>query len=150
MWGIEQARELLAEAGFTDVEVLDSPRPQNGIFVCRGEERTSPTTPVPTEVDDLITALPKVELHVHLEGSMPPALLLELARKHRVPGLPESLAGGQEWMTLRDFAHFVTVYETSVQTLRTEEDFARLVEQAAAALAAQNVSYAEVIVSPEP
>jgi len=36
MWGIEQACELLAEAGFTHVEVLDSPRPQNCIFVCRG------------------------------------------------------------------------------------------------------------------
>jgi hypothetical protein len=36
MWGIEQACELLAEAGFTHLEVLDSPRPQNCIFVCRG------------------------------------------------------------------------------------------------------------------
>ena len=36
MWGVEQAGDLLAEAGFADVEVLDSPRPQNCIFVCRG------------------------------------------------------------------------------------------------------------------
>lgn len=36
MWGIERATDLLAEAGFAAVEVLDSPRPQNCIFVCRG------------------------------------------------------------------------------------------------------------------
>ena len=35
VWGIEKAREMLAEAGFSDVTVLDSPRPQNCIFVCR-------------------------------------------------------------------------------------------------------------------
>jgi 2-polyprenyl-3-methyl-5-hydroxy-6-metoxy-1,4-benzoquinol methylase len=35
MWGQERAREMLAAAGFTDVEVLDSPRPQNCIYVCR-------------------------------------------------------------------------------------------------------------------
>jgi SAM-dependent methyltransferase len=35
VWGIEKAREMLAEAGFTHVEVLDSPRPQNCIYVCQ-------------------------------------------------------------------------------------------------------------------
>lgn len=109
---------------------------------------TVSTGVVSPAVDELIAALPKVELHVHLEGSMPPALLLELARKHEVPALPDSLADARAWMTFRDFAHFITVYEASVQTLRDEDDFARLVEQTAAALAAQNVRYAEVIVSP--
>jgi len=35
VWGIEKAREMLAEAGFTHVEVLDCPRPQNCIYVCQ-------------------------------------------------------------------------------------------------------------------
>lgn len=34
MWGIESARRMLAEAGFAQVDVLDSPRPQNCIYVC--------------------------------------------------------------------------------------------------------------------
>jgi SAM-dependent methyltransferase len=38
MWGEEAARCMLAEAGFTEVEVVDSPRPQNSIFVCRKKE----------------------------------------------------------------------------------------------------------------
>jgi SAM-dependent methyltransferase len=35
VWGIEKAKAMLAEAGFTKVAVLDSPRPQNCIYVCR-------------------------------------------------------------------------------------------------------------------
>jgi len=35
VWGEESARQMLADAGFTDVKVIDSPRPQNCIFVCR-------------------------------------------------------------------------------------------------------------------
>lgn len=35
VWGIEKAKTMLAEAGFPQVEVLDSPRPQNCIYVCR-------------------------------------------------------------------------------------------------------------------
>jgi SAM-dependent methyltransferase len=35
MWGTELACQLLARAGFSQVQMLDSPRPQNCIFVCR-------------------------------------------------------------------------------------------------------------------
>jgi SAM-dependent methyltransferase len=35
VWGIQTARRMLADAGFSNVEVLDSPRPQNCIYVCR-------------------------------------------------------------------------------------------------------------------
>jgi aminodeoxyfutalosine deaminase len=103
---------------------------------------------VPAPVDELIAALPKVELHVHLEGSMQPALLLELAAKHGVAGLPASLEAVHKWYEFRDFPHFIDVYLAAVQTLRDHEDFALLVEQTASTLAAQNVRYAEVIVTP--
>ncbi|TWF81701.1 methyltransferase family protein [Pseudonocardia hierapolitana] len=39
MWGREQARRMLADAGFTDVQVFDTPRPQNCMYVCRAEQR---------------------------------------------------------------------------------------------------------------
>jgi hypothetical protein len=35
VWGEETARRMMAEAGFGQVEVLDTPRPQNYMFVCR-------------------------------------------------------------------------------------------------------------------
>jgi SAM-dependent methyltransferase len=38
MWGTDTARRMLADAGFTEVTVLDSPRPQNCVYVCRATE----------------------------------------------------------------------------------------------------------------
>ena len=35
MWGVERARRMLSAAGFRQIDLLDSPRPQNCIFVCR-------------------------------------------------------------------------------------------------------------------
>ncbi|RCV53663.1 adenosine deaminase [Marinitenerispora sediminis] len=98
-------------------------------------------------VESLIRDLPKVELHVHLEGSLPPETLLELAAKHRVADIPGTLAEIRDWYAFRDFPHFIDVYLTSVRALRDEEDFARLARDVARRLAEQNVRYAEVHVS---
>ncbi len=103
--------------------------------------------PADSAIDTFIAELPKVELHVHLEGSLQPATLLELAEKHRIEGLPASLEAVEGWYAFRDFPHFIKVYEQAVRALRDEEDFALLAERTASNLAAQNVRYAEVIVS---
>ncbi|WP_067607454.1 adenosine deaminase [Nocardiopsis listeri] len=95
----------------------------------------------------LVDALPKVELHVHLEGSMPAETLFELAKRHRVDGLPGTLEELRSWYEFTDFPHFVEVYLASVRTLREEADFALLTSVVAERLAAQNVRYAEVHVS---
>ncbi|MBV2363872.1 adenosine deaminase [Streptomonospora nanhaiensis] len=99
------------------------------------------------DTEAFIRALPKVELHVHLEGSMRPELLLRLARKHGVSTLPGTLEEVRDWYAFRDFPHFVDVYLASVHTLVDEEDFALLAADVAARLAEQNVRYAEVHVS---
>jgi aminodeoxyfutalosine deaminase len=105
------------------------------------------TIPAPTGVEALVRDLPKVELHVHLEGSMPAETLFELAGRHGVRDLPETLEKLREWYAFTDFPHFVEVYLASVATLREEEDFALLASVVARRLAAQNVRYAEVHVS---
>lgn len=99
-------------------------------------------------VEAFVAALPKVELHVHLEGSIQPVTLLRLARKHGLGHLPSSLAAVRDWYAFRDFPHFAEVYLTGLQVLCDEDDFADLVTETAASLAAQNVRYAEIIVTP--
>lgn len=91
-----------------------------------------------------ITALPKVELHVHLEGSMRPETLLELARKHGIADLPRTLEEVRAWYGFRDFAHFIDIYRSAVRVLRDEDDFALLAAETIRALARQNVRYAEM------
>lgn len=102
---------------------------------------------VPVRIGQLIAELPKVELHVHLEGSASPATLQALARKHGLPGVPEDPVALARWYEFRDFEHFVEVYLQTVQGLRDEQDFALLTGQVGRDLAAANVRYAEVHVS---
>jgi adenosine deaminase len=87
--------------------------------------------------------MPKVELHVHLEGSMRPAVLLELARRNGVALPADDEAGLARWFRFRDFEHFVQVYLTCSEALRTPEDFQLLVSDVLAEQARQNVLYTE-------
>lgn len=101
----------------------------------------------PARLDDFIAALPKVELHVHLEGSMRPAVLLALADKHRISDLQRSLEEIRALYEFRDLAHFIETYRSAVRVLRDEEDFAALAADVLRSLAAQNVRHAEINVS---
>jgi aminodeoxyfutalosine deaminase len=95
-----------------------------------------------------VDALPKVELHVHLEGSMLPDTVLALARRHQVADIPTTEAALADWYAFKDFNHFLRVYRTAVTVLRDEDDFALLARETALGLAAQNVRYAEMYFTP--
>jgi aminodeoxyfutalosine deaminase len=95
-----------------------------------------------------VDALPKVELHLHLEGSITPSTLLALARSQPGSTLPRSEEGLRELYRFRDFAHFLEVYLLICGHLRGAEDFALITRELGASLAAQNVRYAEVTVTP--
>jgi len=88
--------------------------------------------------------MPKAELHVHLEGSIRPATLLELARRHRVELPARDVAGLREWFRFRDFDHFVEIYLAVSSCLRDPEDFRTLALDFLAEQARQNVLYSEV------
>jgi adenosine deaminase len=97
-----------------------------------------------------IKAMPKAEIHVHLEGAIRPATLLELARRHhRLDALPASdVAGLQRWFTFTDFPHFLQVYWMISDLLRTPEDFALAVYACGEEMAQQNIRYREVTFTP--
>jgi aminodeoxyfutalosine deaminase len=100
------------------------------------------------ELSAFVDALPKVELHVHLEGSIAPSTLLALARSQRDSTLPRSEEGLRELYRFRDFGHFLEVYLLICGHLRSAEAFALITRELGASLAAQNVRYAEVTVTP--
>lgn len=99
---------------------------------------------------DFIRAMPKAELHVHLEGAIQPETLLELARRHqREDQLPTTdLDGLRRWFTFTDFPHFIQIYWTISDLLRTPEDFALIVHACGADMAAQNIRYRELTFTP--
>ncbi len=97
---------------------------------------------------DYIAAVPKAELHVHLEGSIAPATLLMLAKRHRVDLPAHTEEGLRNWYRFRDFHHFIEVYVAITKCLRTVEDFELIVYEFGADMARQNIRYAEVTFSP--
>ncbi|MEU3946795.1 adenosine deaminase [Streptomyces sp. NPDC029526] len=103
---------------------------------------------VPRDLKDFIAGLPKAELHVHHVGSASPRIVSELAARHpdsAVPVDPEALA---EYFTFTDFAHFIDVYLSVVDLVRTPEDVRLLTYEVARELARQQVRYAELTITP--
>lgn len=86
-------------------------------------------------------ALPKVDLHVHLEGSMRATTVVELAERYGVE-LPGGLREGR--YEFRDFRHFVDEWLAGLACLREPEDFRRIALEFCQDEAAQGVRYAEV------
>ncbi len=106
--------------------------------------------PLSSKLRQFITAMPKAELHVHLEGSIGPVTLLELARRHnRLDVLPSTdPAALHIWYEFVDFPRFMRIYLTISDLLRTPEDFALIVECYGEAMAAQNIRYSELTFTP--
>ncbi len=101
------------------------------------------------DLDAFIAGLPKAELHVHHVGSASPRIVAELAARHEaetpVPADADALA---DYFTFTDFAHFVEVYLSVVDLIRDPRDVWTLTYEIARELAAQNVRYAELTLTP--
>ena len=102
---------------------------------------TNPASPSPSE---FILALPKAELHLHLEGSIEPQTLLELKRRH---GTDAALAELEQLYTYQDFTSFLTAFKTVTEDLRTPPDYELITYRLMQRLRSENVLHAEVYVS---
>ncbi|MEV7140146.1 MULTISPECIES: adenosine deaminase [Streptomyces] len=101
-----------------------------------------------TDLHAFIAGLPKAELHVHHVGSASPRIVSELAARHpdsKVPSDPEALV---DFFTFTDFAHFIDVYLSVVDLIRTPEDVRLLTYEVARDMARQQIRYAELTITP--
>jgi aminodeoxyfutalosine deaminase len=101
-------------------------------------------------LDDFIREMPKVELHVHLEGSIRPATLLTLAERNGVTLPAHDLAGLDAFYEFTDFDRFIQVYMTISGCLKTIDDYRLIAYEFGADMARQNIRYAEVTFTPHP
>ncbi|MFB6523547.1 adenosine deaminase [Streptomyces sp. NPDC056401] len=100
------------------------------------------------DLHPFIAGLPKAELHVHHVGSASPRIVAELASRHpdsKVPTDPEAIA---DYFTFTDFAHFIEVYLSVVDLVRTPDDVRHLTFEIARDMARQNIRYAELTITP--
>jgi aminodeoxyfutalosine deaminase len=93
-------------------------------------------------------ATPKIELHVHLEGTVRPATLLEVARRNDYALPADTVEGLAAVYEYRDFEHFIEVWILTTNALRRREDFHQIVVEYAAEAATHGAVYIEAIFSP--
>jgi aminodeoxyfutalosine deaminase len=85
---------------------------------------------------------------VHLEGSVRPATLLDIARRNDVPLPADNVEDLARIYEFTDFAHFIDVWLMTTRCLRTADDFRRITVDYAAEVAAAGAGYLEAIFSP--
>ena len=95
-------------------------------------------------MEDILRKMPKVELHVHLEGSIRPETLLTLAKRNEVALPASSVEELRKWYRFTDFRHFVDVYVASTKCIRTEDDVELIAYEFLRGQAEQNVLHSEV------
>lgn len=91
---------------------------------------------------------PKIELHVHLEGAIPPATLLEIAGRNGLPLPVDSVEGVQALYEFTDFKKFIEVWILTTNCLRTAADFRQILVDYAEVAAGHGAVYLEAIFSP--
>jgi adenosine deaminase len=93
---------------------------------------------------EFIRQMPKVELHVHLEGAVRPETLLKLAHRNEVALPADTVEGLREWYRFINFPHFVEVYTRLSDCIRTAADIELIAREFLEGQAAQNIHYSEV------
>jgi len=91
-----------------------------------------------------VTPFPKIELHVHLEGTVRPDTLREIAKRNDY-ALPDDL---ESLYRYRDFVHFLEVFQLVAQSLKHYDDFREVVVAYAAEAASHGAVYLEGIFVP--
>ena len=97
----------------------------------------------------LVAQLPKTELHIHIEGSLEPAMMFDLARRNAVT-LPysdiESISKAYNFNCLQDF---LNLYYKGMSVLQTEQDFYDLTWAYLQRCQQQNVVHCEIFFDPQ-
>jgi len=92
-----------------------------------------------------LRALPKVELHLHLEGTIEPETLVALSQRHDAH--PLTLAAARKLYIYPDFLGFLQVFKAVTERLRTPADYELITYNMVRALAAQGIVHAEAYIS---
>ncbi|TCP46778.1 adenosine deaminase [Tamaricihabitans halophyticus] len=96
-----------------------------------------------------ISRIPKAELHVHIEGTLEPEMVFDLAARNQVPLAYDSVDELRARYRFTDLQSFLDIYYANMAVLRTERDFADLASAYLTRAAAQGVRHAEIFFDPQ-
>jgi aminodeoxyfutalosine deaminase len=98
--------------------------------------------------DDALAPVPKIELHVHLEGTVRARHLLEMAARNGVRLPADNESDLSRLYQFRDFAHFAELWMMTTSAIQKEEDFRQVVLGYAEEAASHGAVYVEGIFTP--
>ena len=93
-------------------------------------------------------SLALAELHVHLEGTVPPALIQKLADRNGL-SVPEGVFASPDRFRWVDFLDFLRTYDLAASVIRTEQDYRDITYEYLMGCAREGAIYVELIVSPD-
>ncbi len=99
-------------------------------------------------MNQTIAALPKAELHCHIEGAASPALVRKLAHRNGI-ALPESMFVDEHRFAWTDFNSFLAAYDRACDAMRRAEDYRDLIYDYLGRCAREGAIYVELFSSPE-
>ena len=99
--------------------------------------------------DDFIRALPKAELHIHIEGSFEPDLMFEIARRNGNDIPFDSVDAVRAAYDFEDLQSFLDIYYQGMSVLRHEQDFYDLTRAYLQRAHADGVVHAEIFFDPQ-
>src|SRR3954454_18591351 len=88
------------------------------------------------------------ELHVHLEGTAPPALIKKLADRNGLT-VPDGVFAGPDRFRWVDFLDFLRTYDLAASVIRTREDYRDITYEYLMSCAREGAIYVELIASPD-
>ena len=98
--------------------------------------------------EEFIRKMPKVELHVHMEGSIRPETLLKLAKRNEVTLPANNLEKLHDWYKFVDFPHFIQIYKAIGSCLRSAEDIELIAREFLQGQADQHILHTEATYTP--
>ena len=108
-----------------------------------------PDAPLPDRLARLLRAMPKAELHIHVEGSLEPETIFALAARNGVPLAYPSVEALRRAYAFTDLQSFLDVYYAGASVLRTEDDFREMAMAYFRRAAADGVVHAELFFDPQ-
>ena len=92
----------------------------------------------------LLRAMPKAELHMHIEGSLEPDMIFAMGQRNRVPLAYPSVQALRDAYVFNNLQEFLNIYHAGTTVLKTEQDFFDMADAYLARAQADNVLHAEI------
>jgi len=99
-----------------------------------------------SRLPELLRAMPKAELHIHIEGSLEPELIFAMAQRNAVALNYPSVEALRQAYVFDDLQSFLDIYHEGTVVLRTEQDFYEMTCAYLARARADNVLHAEIFI----